>query len=118
MSLDSQLIHTCTIENPAAGTTNVYNNASKAYATPITGVHCRLVEDRELVKTDEVSEGFIKTVYRLMIRGDVELQERAKISSVTLEDQTVITDTFEVVDVLVRRSRALHHQTAVLERIS
>lgn len=118
MSLDAHLIHTCTIENPAAGSTSVYNNASKAFAAPITNVRCRLVEDHELVKADEVSEGYVKTVYKLMVRSDVDLQEKGRISSMTLEDGTVINDVFEVTDVLVRRGRNAHHKTAKLERIS
>ena len=118
MSLDSHLIHTCTIENPAAGSVNVYNNASKGYAAPITGVRCRLVEDRELVRSDEVSESYIQSIYRLMVRGDVNLQEKAKISSLTLEDGSVINDTFQVIDLLIRRGRNAHHKTATLERIS
>ena len=118
MSLDSHLIHTCTIQNPAAGSVNVYNNASKGYAAPITGVRCRLVEDREFVKADEVSEGFIQTVYRLMVLGDVNLLEKAKISNLTLEDGAVINDTFEVIDLLIRRGRSAHHKTATLERFS
>ncbi len=118
MSFDALLIHTCTIENPVAGNTNVYNNASKAFAAPITGVHCRLIEDRELVKTDEVSEGFIKSVYKLMVLDEVDLREKARVSSITLEDGAVITDTFEVADLLVRRGRNSHHKTATLERIS
>jgi hypothetical protein len=118
MSLDSHLIHTCSIQNPAAGSTNVYNNASKGYAAAITGVRCRLVETRELVQSDEVTEGIIQSVYKLMVRGDVNLQENAKISNLTLEDGTVINDTFQVIDLLIRRGRNAHHKTATLERLS
>jgi len=118
MSLDALLIHTCTIENPAVGSMNVYNNKVKAFAAPVTGVHCRLVEDHELVKVDEVTEGFVKTVYKLMVRGDVDLQEKARISSVTLEDDIVINDVFEVGPVVHRRGKGSHHKTATLERIS
>jgi len=118
MSLDNHLIHTCTIENRLESTTNVYNNAVEGYDTPITDVRCRLVESEETVQTDEVTEGVVKTVYKLIVRKDIDLQEKAKISSVTLEDGTVITDTFRVEKVLHRRGRSAHHKTATLERIS
>ena len=118
MSLDNHLIHTCSIQNPAAGSSNVYNNASKAYAAAITGVHCRLVETRELITGDEVTARVITSVYQLMVRADVNLQENAKISSLTLEDGTVIGDTFRVIDLLIRRGRNAHHKTATLERLS
>jgi len=115
---DDHLIHTCTIENPASGEKNAYNNEKKAYATPLTDVRCRLIESREVVKTDEITEGVIQSIYMLMVRGDVDLQEKAKISLVTLEDETVMSDVFEVGPVLHRRGRNSHHKSATLERIS
>lgn len=118
MSLDSHLIHTCTIENPAGGSVNAYGNETRAYGTPLTGVRCRLIEDRERVWNDALQESAIQSVYRLMVRGDVALNERAKVSLVTLEDGTAVNDMFVVTDVLHRRGRNSHHKTAVLERIS
>ena len=118
MSLDNLLIHTCTIENPASGVKNAYNNKQKAYATPLTGVRCRLIESREVVQRDEVTEGVIQSVYLLMVSGDVDLQEKAKVSLVTFEDGSTINDVFEVGHVLHRRGRNSHHRTAMLERIS
>lgn len=118
MSLDSHLIHTCTIENPASGALNEYNNAPKTYGTPITDVRCRLVEDRERVWIDERQEAVIQSVYKLMLPRDVVISEKAKVSLVTLEDGTEINDTFTVNEVMMRRGRNSHHQTAILERIS
>lgn len=118
MSLDDHLIHTCTIENPASGAKNPYNNARKAYATPLTGVRCRLIESRELVQKNEITENVVQSVYMLMVRGDVDLQEKAKVSLVTLEDGSTVSDVFEVDSVLHRRGRNSHHKSATLERIS
>lgn len=118
MSLDDHLIHTCTIENPASGGMNPYGNEVKGYATPVTGVRCRLIEDREFVREGELEQGLIQSVYKLMVRASVTLQERAKVSLVTLEDGSSVSDVFEVREVLIRRGRNSHHKTAVLERIS
>lgn len=118
MSFDSQLIHTCTIENPASGSVNAYNNASKAYATPVTGVRCRLVESRERVWSSERQESVIQSVYKLFVNASVTINERAKISLVTLEDGATISDTFTVTELFVRRGRNSHHKMATLERIS
>jgi len=71
-----------------------------------------------VVKTDEITEGVIQSIYMLMVRGDVDLQEKAKISLVTLDDGSVINDVFEVGPVLHRRGRNSHHKSATLERIS
>jgi hypothetical protein len=97
---------------------NAYGNAKKNYALPLENVRCRLIEDRERVFGTETQESAIHTVYRLMVKGDVDVTERAKISSVTLEDGTVISDVFEVTELLTRRGRNSHHKTATLERIS
>lgn len=117
MSLDNHLIHTCVIENPANSATNAYNNKVKAYAAPLEGVRCRLIEDLEYAHNDETAEGFMRSVYKLMVSAAVDLQERARITSVML-DGALLEDVFEVKEVLTRRGRNAHHKTAVLERIS
>lgn len=119
MSFDSHLIHTCTIKPTAAGSVNVYNNASKAFGTPVTDVRCRLVETREKVWSDEKQENVIQSVYMLLVKADVTaLSEKAEISLVTLQDGTTLTDTFVVTEMLLRHGRNKHHKTAMLQRIS
>lgn len=118
MSLDSHLIHTCTIKPAAAGTANVYNNAAKAFGTPVTGVRCRLVEAREKVWSNERQESVIQSVYKLLVDRTATIGEKSEISLVTLEDGSTISDVFVVTELLVHRSRNTHHKTAVLERIS
>ncbi len=119
MSFDDSLIHTCTIKPAAAGSVNVYNNAPKAFGTPVTNVKCRLVETRERVWSDEKQEAMIQSVYKLFTHADVTaLTEKAEISSVTLEDGTTITDVFVVDDLFVRRGRNSHHKMATLVRNS
>lgn len=120
MSLDAFLIHTCTIENPAptAETVNAYNNAVPAFDAPLAGVRCRLVESRERVWSTERQESTIQSVYKLFVAGNVALNEHARITKVTLEDASIITDKFDVTEVMTRRSRSSHHKMATLERIS
>jgi hypothetical protein len=119
MSFDSQLIHTCTIKPATTGMTNVYNNVSKAFGTPVTGVKCRLVETRERVWNDERQESVIHSVDKLLVRADVTaLTEKAEVSSITLEDGTPVTDRFVVGELFVRRGRNGHHKMATLERVS
>lgn len=118
MSFDSLLIHTCTIEPATSGTTNAYNNVSKAYGTAVTGVKCRLIESRERVWSEERQENLIQTVYTLLLNYDAVISEKSKISLVTLEDGTTISDTFTVVELFVRRGRNSRHKMAKLERVS
>ena len=118
MSFDAMLIHTCTIEPASSGTVNAYNNPAKAYGTPVTGVRCRLVEDRERVWSDERQESVIQSVYQLMVMSATVIGERDKVSLVTLEDGTTISDAFVVTELFVRRGRNTRHKTAMLERVS
>lgn len=118
MSLAAHLIHTCTIENQISGSVNAYNNKVDAFDAPLTDVRCRLVEQRKPVWSDERQESVVQTIIKLLVGASVTLNDRAKISKVTLEDGTIIRDTFHVTEVLMRRARSAHHQTAILERIS
>lgn len=118
MSFDSHLIHTCTIEPAASGAVNVYNNPAKAYGTPVTGVRCRLVEAREKIWSDEIQESIVQTVYMLLVNRTTVISEKSRISLVTLEDGSTISDVFVVTELIVHRSRTAHHKTAMLERIS
>ena len=117
MSLDSHLIHTCTIENPAGDLLNAYNNKTRQYGTPITDVRCRMVESQKRVWSDERQESVVQSVTMLLMPEDTVIDERAKISLVTLEDGTIVSDVFEVDDLLVRRGKSAHHKTATLQRI-
>ena len=118
MSLDAHLIHTCTIENPVSGSVNAYNNKSNAYDAPLADVRCRLVEQRKPVWSTERQESVVQTTIKLLVGAGVTLDARAKITKVTMEDGTIIRDTFRVTEVLMRRARSARHQTAILERIS
>ncbi len=118
MSLDSHLIHTCTIKPAVSGSVNVYNNASVSFGTPVAGVRCRLVEARENIWSSELQEAVVQSVYKLLVGRDAVIGEKSEISLVTLEDGTQISDVFVVSELLVRRSNSAHHKTAVLERIS
>jgi hypothetical protein len=118
MSLDSHLIHTCTIENGTGGNLNPYNNAKKEYGVPLEGVRCRLVESQEHVWNDQRQESTIQTIYKLILPPNIQIQERARISQVTTEDGTILVDLFRVKAMLPRRARSTRHLTATLERIS
>ena len=115
--LDDHLLHTCTIEPPGSGL-DVYGNRVESYGTPVTGVRCRLIESREFVERSETTEGYVRSQYMLLLRADAVIEERARVSLVTVEDGTTVSDTFRVTELLVRRGRSAHHKTAMLERIS
>jgi hypothetical protein len=118
MSFDNMLIHTCTIEPLVPGASDPYNNPTDGYGTPVTGVRCRLVEERERVWVDERQESVIQSVYKLFLPPAAVINERSRITLVTLENRTTIADVFTVSELFVRRGRNSRHQMATLERIS
>lgn len=117
MSFENFLIHTCVIENASPGKLDAHGNEEKDYM-PAINARCRLVEDRERVWSAERGESVIQSVYKLFLMNDVDISERAKISSITLEDDAVINDTFVVTELFVRRGRNSRHKMATLERVS
>lgn len=117
MSFDSQLIHTCTIENAVSGAVDAHNNATPLWDAPITDVRCRLIESRERVLSDERQESAIVTTYKLLVNASVDLQDRARVTKVTV-DGVEIADVFTVTEVLLRNGRNSRHKMAMLERFS
>jgi hypothetical protein len=117
MSFDNFLIHTCVIENASPGKLDVHGN-KKSDWKPAISARCRLVESRERVWSDERGESVIQSVYKLFLTSDADIAERAKISSVTLEDGTTVNDTFVVTELFMRRGRNSRHKMATMERIS
>jgi len=76
------------------------------------------VETREKVWSTEKQESVVQSVYMLLTGKDTVIGEKSKISLVTLEDGTTISDAFAVTELFVRRGRNARHKTAMLERIS
>lgn len=111
--LDTHLIHTCTIER-ATRTRDAYGNAVETWSDAATEVACRLVAKTKTVLVSETTEKTVIVNYTLLVRGDVDVRERDRISQVTFEDRTVETRTFVIESLLNRRGVALHHKSAVL----
>ena len=74
MSVDSNLIHRCTIERPGKSI-DAYRNTRYFYGPYLRGVPCRLVEETERYVSDaKTAPGVVKT-YTLLVGPDADLQE-------------------------------------------
>lgn len=120
MSFDSQLIHTCTIERDltagedACGDALTGQDPQLVYSGP-----CRFTEKDEKVWSSERNALLAVTVIRLWVPASVAASESDRLKSVTLEDGTVLTDSFFVKKVLPRRNRTMVLFTTLeLERVS
>ena len=119
MALGYFLIHTCTTRraSEASPARDAYGAESVTWANNLTLQPCRFVIDREAIAAPGLGE-LIRTVYRLVVRPGADIINADRITTIATADGTsVTTDTFEVKQVLTRRSRRAHHITLELTKI-
>lgn len=117
MSVDANLIHSCTIYK-AGEVRNAYGNTSRIYGPYQSGVPCRLVAKSSRVTVDGKAELMPVTVYTLLIGAEADLREEDQIGDVILEDGTRDERRFIVKSLVTRRSgRAASHKSAALQVI-
>lgn len=119
MSIEGHFIHTCSIERDSGSGEDVHGGKTESWsAGSRTGVPFRLVEKRERLHSDDRAAALVVTVYKGLFGHDADIEEKDRLTSVTLEDGTVLGETFYVEELLVRRARAARHKTVILERRS
>ena len=118
MSFDSHLIHTCTIERAYQSGTNVHGLDSDRYSVIAFSQACRLVVNQERIGISERAERPVVTVYKLLLPANANIAQKDRITAVTLEDGTVMSDKFVVEAILPRRGRTLRHVSVSLEKVA
>jgi hypothetical protein len=120
VGIERAFVHTATVVRPTAGTADSLNQPTSG--TPITlytALPGRLVERQERVAKDAWVTSVLVTTYIYIMGAEVDVQERDLITSITLEDGSVLTQTFQIKQVLRRvNSNAAHHKAAMLEAVS
>lgn len=116
MSFAAHLIHRCTIQR---GETQLdpYGNSETTWRDYLLEAPCRLIEDTEQVVNSLTAESAVVTVYTLLVSAGVDIQERDRVSSVMLGEGEA-SGPFVVEAVRARHSWALHHKSAILERVT
>jgi len=94
---------------------DAYRNAVLSWADVAVGVPCRLVEKQQRLVNSEKTESTVVTSHMLLVGSGADLLERDRVSKVKFEDGTLVTKTFVVRSLVMRRGRALHHKSAALE---
>ena len=117
MGIDSYFIHRCTIERPTVVQQDAYNNDVAQFAAVATDISCRLVMRAQKMVSDDRTQFVVVTSYKLFVPGNADVREGDQIASLTLEDGTE-AGTFSVAAILPRRSRAVHHITLELEKVT
>ena len=117
MSVDAHLIHRCTVERGTLRT-DIYRTEQRVYAPHLTDVACRLVIRSQRQFGDVNAQFVVVTVYKLLVRPGVDIQEGDRIAGLVYEDGTLVRETFTVRAILPRRARTVRHVTLELERVS
>ena len=118
MSLDSHLIHTCTIERAYQSGTNVHGLDSDRYAVIAESQMCRLVVNQERIGISERAERPVMTTYKMLFPAGVDILQHDRVSNVLLEDGTLLTNIFSMEGILPRRGRSLRHVAVELEKVA
>lgn len=113
MSFAAHLIHSCTIQRYTEAL-DAYNNAEPQWSAIAVKVPCRLVEKQQRLLVTERVESAVVTSHTLLVDESADLQERDRITNIRLEDGALVTKTFQVKALLMRRGRSLRHKSAVL----
>lgn len=116
MSIESLMIHTCSIVRDLPSGEDALGNPIKQISIAVYSGICRLVERQERVWSDERGTAAKVTSYKLLIPCGASVQERDRIERVTLEDGSTLESYFAAKSALVRRSNRASHLSIDLER--
>lgn len=118
MSIESHFIHRCTIERPAYQPNPYGEDAESGTTVVATGTRCRLVISSERIEDSTEAERPRISRYKHLLPAGTDVRKGDRITTLTLEDGTVLDEKFSVEAILPRRAHALHHVTCELKRIS
>lgn len=118
MGIANHFIHKCDIQRPSSSSDDAHGLSDESRSIVYSNVRFRLVEKRERNWKSDESESAVVTTYTGLFGPGVDLVERDELVNVTLENGVELDEKFVIKSLLVRRSRAAHHLSVELQRIS
>ena len=115
--IDGHLIHTCVVYR-AVLQEDRYKNQKRDFRVHLAEVRCRLVIRDEQVVNSITAELVVRTVERLFVPAGTDIQAGDRIGPVTVENGTVLSQTWEVRGALPRRGAYARHLSLALEQVS
>lgn len=116
MSIESLMIHACTIVRDSGTDEDPLGNPVRPIVTTVYSGMCRLVERAERLWSDERTQAGKVTTYKLLVPAGVMFQERDRVSEIVLEDGAKLENAFTVKTGITRRTRMASHLSIDLER--
>lgn len=110
------LIHTCTVERNTPSC-SASGEPIASWAEVATGVRCRLVQKRETLPQEGLSEE--RARYDLLLTGpDADIQEGDRVGAfLYLDGDSLDSNAYTVISARKRHGRTLHHKSFEMERI-
>lgn len=118
MSIDTHLIHACTVQRSTSAS-DAYRNARRTWTDHLKGVPCRLVSKAQrVISRDQTAQLVVVTTYTLLLPRDTDIIPDDRVTMTDTGDDFADVGPFRVAAVLPRRSMALHHVSVALERVN
>lgn len=124
MSIDSHLIHTCTIQRPTTPNRTSHRDAKPVWATQAIRVLCRLVIKAQRVADSATGERPIVTNYMLLLPADTDIRQGDRITQIIdergvmeLGNDNQTPAIYRVAAVMPRRASAQRHVSCQLDRV-
>lgn len=124
MSIDSHLIHTCTIQRSVTPNRTSHRDAKPQWSNQAIRVLCRLVIKAQRVADSATGERPIVTNYLLLLPAETDIRQGDRITQIIDErglmefgnDQQTPA-IYRVAAVMPRRSFTIHHISCQLDRV-
>jgi hypothetical protein len=117
MSIDSHLIHRCTIQRYLPVGDDSLKAPKKDWRPWIEGLRCRRVTKQQRVGDTAFAERPVTTTDMLLVPAGTDVQQGDRVVNVIDETGTTEVGTFKIESVIIRRGRAARHVSLILERV-
>jgi hypothetical protein len=115
MSIDSQLIHTCTMQRATTSQRRAQRRGEDL-GHVATNVRCRLVIKRPSASAIRPLPSGPSSPASLLVPARTDVQQGDRMITVVDEEGTVDSGPFAILEVMKRRGRAVKHISLLLER--
>lgn len=117
MSIDSHLIHSCTIRRFLPAGDDSLKAPKKDWRDWLTGVRCRRVTKQQRVADTAFAERPVITTDMLLVPAGTDVQQGDRVVNIVDETGATTAGPFKIESVIIRRGRAARHVSLILEKV-
>lgn len=124
MSIDSHLIHTCSVQRMTTPNRTSHRDAKPVWSNQMIRVSCRLVIKAQRVADSATGERPIVTNYLLLLPADTDIRQGDRVTQIIdergvmeLGNDNQTPAIYRVAAVMPRRASAQRHVSCQLDRV-